>query len=317
MKTKKLKLSEIERDTAKFQFRKTDFSPSQVEWLVDNWNESILDPLDIWLFENKYYVLSGHHRYEAALRLKKATLDCRIHECDLGVAQLIALTSNANRLEYSTFEKSYCMEFLIDNQKQTFEEAIKQLPGVSVWLARRLYHLKYLRGTSWEENIDKLNIAPQAFEVGLFCKTTPLSKNEIECLYRVVTDQQISGNHLLEFLKDIRAWKEKHQKSTPEQAQGLLFNVEEFTNEAFAEIVSTSIKRTNQGDLALQIWWVYTLIQRPDNQIPSALIDSLLPLLRKVYAITVNSENEEEEPVRNARKKLSNNLSKFKTNAKS
>ena len=329
---KSLKLNQIVIDTAKFQFRSTEVKETQVQWLVSNWKDQIVDPLDVWEGpDGKYYLLAGHHRMEAAKRLEKQSLNCRIHKGSENDAQMIALLSNANRLEYTLFEKSACVVFLVDKQGHCYTDVSEALPETSAYMARRLYGLKYLRGTSWEREVEALDNATVACEVGVMIdqlddEDITVTKAEIESLFRVITTNELSGAPLKTFLKDIASKKKEEQEKaeakpkseseSSEEEQTTLFDMDDYGT----KILKTVEKKAAKNDLALQTWWLYTMVQDAKNDVPVELQEALMPVLRKLYANAVDSELDEEEPKRSAtatKPKTKTELKKeFETGAK-
>jgi len=311
---KSLKLNQIGIDAAKFQFRSTEVKETQVQWLVNNWKDNVVDPLDVWEGpDGKYYLLAGHHRLEAAKRLGKQSLNCRIHKGTENDAQMIALLSNANRLEYTLFEKSDCVVFLVDKQGYCYTDVSEALTETSAYMARRLYGLKYLKGTSWEREVEALDNATVACEVGVMIDQLDddgitVSTAEIESLFRVITTNELSGAPLKTFLKDIAAKIEEEQKKaetepkseseteSSEEEQTTLFNMDDYGT----KILKTVEKKAAKNDLALQTWWLYTMVQDAKNDVPKELQEALMPVLRKLYANAVDSELDEEEPKRSA-----------------
>jgi len=64
MKTTRVRLSDIKTDVSRFQFRSVPFEEERVQWIVANWNPSLLDPLDVWESPEGKYLLAGHHRLD-------------------------------------------------------------------------------------------------------------------------------------------------------------------------------------------------------------------------------------------------------------
>jgi hypothetical protein len=165
----KLKVTAISRDTSRFQFRCVEFDESRVQWLVDHWNPEAVDPLDVWRTTEGDFLLSGHHRHEAMVRKHVERCECRVHTFSVEQARTFALKSNANRLSYSTFEYSRCIAFLVDELKQAISAAADEMT-VSVGMAKKYYSLRFLVGTDWETQCEKLDLSSRAYELGGYCE---------------------------------------------------------------------------------------------------------------------------------------------------
>ena len=150
-KLETLRIADISRDTSRFQFRSEEFDESRVQWLVENWNDGAVDPLDVWREPESgtLYLLSGHHRLEAMVRLNVERCLARVHDLGLTAAQTFALKSNANRKQYTDFEYSRCIAFLVDEQKYAISAAANEMT-VSAGMAKKYYGLRHLVGTDWE-----------------------------------------------------------------------------------------------------------------------------------------------------------------------
>ncbi len=106
----KLKMTNIHTDGGNFQFRKHGVDPGHLKELTGLVERGVkLDPITVWRRpdDEKYYVLAGHHRYEANRRAKKVdVLQVVVFKGSFDEAQAYALKSNTkNQLPMTTEER--------------------------------------------------------------------------------------------------------------------------------------------------------------------------------------------------------------------
>ncbi|MCU0551878.1 MAG: hypothetical protein MUC48_21270 [Leptolyngbya sp. Prado105] len=285
-----IKLCEIERDTSQFQFRSVEFDAHRVEWLINHWDDNKVDPLDVWEFGGKKYLLSGHHRYEAMTRKSIKSSLCRVHAFStVEEAQDFALTSNANRLQYNDFEYSRGITFLMRRNLSISEAADRMT--VTVGMAKKYYALRHLIGTDWETQYEPLDLASRAYEVGLFCEKTPLTPSDLQALFKVTIDNDLTVVQLKQLLRDLKKQREKVEQSKTEA----LFDVADFST----QVVRAVKERTFLDNVSAQVWWLHTLIQEEkQHQFPPELRGEFMRSLEKVYAYCAGSEDDRVIPVR-------------------
>jgi hypothetical protein len=303
MKIVQIPVAEIQRDTSRFQFRLKDFDPSRVDFLVQNWDESILDPLDLWEQENgERALLAGHHRLEAAIRVGIATVPCRIHKVSEAKARTVALLSNSNRLEYTAFEKSGCLEYLVNTDGLTLAEAARQM-NLSPGMAKKFYVLRHLKKTEWEAQSEGMDLLPLAFEVGLFCDQNKLKIPELNSLFKVVVKHKLSVPQLQQLFRDIKKYR------SPKATQGVLFDL---SDESITDRVVGSVKqRSALNNVATYTWFLYELVKAEgEYSIPEDIKTPLIKNLRMLYAHCIGSDKAEETPKRSTKegRKLKINL---------
>ncbi|TYB78349.1 ParB/RepB/Spo0J family partition protein [Bizionia myxarmorum] len=108
---KTLPLSKINTDEKRFQNRKK-LNETIVNNIVENFNETNLDPLIIWLdpTDNKYYLLAGHHRFAALKKLKIKDAPVKIANQDYpkeaDAIRYAKEESNANRSLEKPYERA-------------------------------------------------------------------------------------------------------------------------------------------------------------------------------------------------------------------
>jgi hypothetical protein len=294
MEIKRIRLSEIKIDTSLFQFRSV-LNQERVDWLVANWKPESLDPLDIWVSpEGIKYLLAGHHRLAAMTVRGDRSSPCRVHEnINLEEAQTLALMSNANRLAYTSFEMSRCVEFFASRGKNYVE--IGEQLAISEGMARKYHTLRHLLGTDWETQTDKLDLLSRAFEVGNFAENNPISQSEIQSLFKITTDHDLTANQIRQLLRDIRRQKADNE-ALP---QGTLFNLADFGDRTAKALK----ERTYLDNCAAQAWWLYDLVSSERRHVfPEHLKQPLLKELRRIYAYCTGAQEEEVVPVRATKK---------------
>jgi hypothetical protein len=294
MKITRVRLSEIEKDLGAFQFRSVAFDEERVRWLVANWKPEALDPLDIWLSpDGRKLLIAGHHRLEAMTRRGDNSAPCRVHEVSLQEAQMMALMSNANRLQYTSFEYARCVDFLITKCGNNFVQAAKSL-AISEGMAKKYHSLVQLLGTDWELQTDKLDLLSRAFEVASFAQAYPLSQTEIQSLFKITTQYDLTANQIRQLLRDIR-----RQKTNQEESQESLFDLA-----SFGDRTAKALKRrTFLDNCAAQTWWLYEMVSSDRHYVfPEELKEPLLKNLRQIYAHCIGSEEAEVIPVRATKK---------------
>ncbi len=291
MQIVQIQVSQIQRDTSRFQFRAKDFDPAKVDFLVQNWDESSLDPLDLWdNGDGELYLLAGHHRLEAGTRKGVVTLPCRIHRCSESKAKTVALMSNANRLEYTAFEKSGCLEYLVNVDGLTLTEAARQM-NLSPGMAKKFYVLRHLKNTEWEVQSEGMDLLSLAFEVGLFCDQNKLKIPELNSLFKVTVKHKLSVPQLQQLFRDIKKYR------SPKATQGLLFDLsdEEMTD----RVVGTVKQRSALNNVATYTWFLYELVlEEKQYSIPQDIKDPLVTELKRLYAYCIGSDKEQETPKR-------------------
>lgn len=295
MKTTRVRLSEIEKDLSSFQFRSVAFDEERVQWLVANWKPEALDPLDIWLSpDGRKFLIAGHHRLEAMTRRADTSAPCRVHQIPLEEAQTMALMSNANRLQYTSFEYARCVDFLITKCAKNYQQSAESL-AISEGLARKYHSLVHLIGTDWEVQTDKLDLLSRAFEVANFAQLYPLSQTEIQSLFKITAEYDLTANQIRQLLRDIRRQKTEQQSEN----QVSLFDLA-----SFGDRTAKALKeRTFLDNCAAQTWWLYEMITRERHHVfPAELKEPLMKNLRRIYAHCIGSEESEVIPVRATKK---------------
>jgi hypothetical protein len=108
---KTLPIKEIKTDVKRFQNRKK-LNQTIVDNIVDNFNETNLDPLIVWLDpkDDNYYILAGHHRFEALKKLKYKTVPVKIankdYPTEFEAIRFAREESNANRSLEKPYERA-------------------------------------------------------------------------------------------------------------------------------------------------------------------------------------------------------------------
>jgi ParB-like chromosome segregation protein Spo0J/KaiC/GvpD/RAD55 family RecA-like ATPase len=129
---KSLPLSQIFTDETRFQNRKK-LNQTIVSNIVDNFNETNLDPLIVWLDpkDNKHYILAGHHRFEALRQLNYDKAPVKIANSDYptekDAIRFATEESNANRSLEKPYERAeiYRKDRLNGMSQKRIEEKAK------------------------------------------------------------------------------------------------------------------------------------------------------------------------------------------------
>ncbi|MFN6472593.1 MAG: ParB N-terminal domain-containing protein [Nostoc sp. SerVER01] len=294
MKTIRIRIKEIEIAIGYFQFRSVAFDEERVQWLVANWKPEALDPLDIWLSpDGRKVLIAGHHRLESMMRRGDTSAPCRLHQISLQEAQMMALMSNANRLQYTSFEYARCVDFLITKCAKNYCQAAESL-AISEGMAHKYHSLVHLLGTDWEVQTDKLDLLSRAFEVANFAQKNLLSQTEIQSLFQITAEYDLTANQIRQLLRDIR-----RQKNADAKTQGTLFDLA-----SFGDRTAKALKeRTFLDNCAAQTWWLYELVSsNRHHSFPEDIKESLMKDLRRLYAHCIGSEEAEVVPVRATKK---------------
>jgi hypothetical protein len=114
-----------------------------------------LGPLDVFHDGNEYYVADGFHRTLAAVKAKRSSVPCNVHNGTAKDARIFGMTANDRHgLRMSRADKRSCVEWLLDNEKLNQAE-IAEKSGVS------LRSVKYIVADRKPSVLDKkVQIAP-------------------------------------------------------------------------------------------------------------------------------------------------------------
>lgn len=106
-KTVRIRLSAINLDEESFQNR-DKLNETTLDYLVKNWSDNEQEPVIVWKDENgKMWLISGHHRYEAASRLKLDDIRAMLFESSREEAIKYATErSNAARTQETDLERA-------------------------------------------------------------------------------------------------------------------------------------------------------------------------------------------------------------------
>lgn len=205
----------------------------------------------------------------------------------------MALMSNANRLQYTSFEYARCVDFLVNKCAKNLNQAAESL-AISEGMARKYHSLIHLLGTDWELQTDKLDLLSRAFEVASFAQTYPLNQAEIQSLFQITAQYDLTANQIRQLLRDIR-----RQKSQDAQTQASLFDLA-----AFGSRTAKALKeRTFLDNCAAQTWWLYEMITTERHHVfPNEIKEPLMKDLRRIYAHCIGSDEAEVVPVRATKK---------------
>jgi antirestriction protein ArdC len=158
-----LKINDITIDKARFQNR-NKLNESVLKNIVDNYSETVLDPLIVWKNNSKTYLLAGHHRLEASKIVGKKTVPVKYFTgTEKEAIHFARVESNSNRSLETPVERAkiYREMRLAGDSKNTIEAEAKKNENKN---ASFILGLSYLnpKGITLEtlerfENTDKQN----------------------------------------------------------------------------------------------------------------------------------------------------------------
>ena len=89
-------------------------------------------PVDVFHDGSDYFVADGFHRTLAAIRMKRASVPCRIHNGTAKDAKIFGMTANDhNGLRMTRADKRACVEWLLDNGGKMTQTKIAETAGVT------------------------------------------------------------------------------------------------------------------------------------------------------------------------------------------
>lgn len=88
--------------------------------------------IDVFHDGSDYFVADGFHRTLAAIRKKRASVPCRVHQGTAKDARIFGMTANdTHGLRMSQADKRTCVEWLLDNGGKMTQEEMANKAGVS------------------------------------------------------------------------------------------------------------------------------------------------------------------------------------------
>jgi len=98
-----------------------------------------LGAIDVFYDGTDYFVADGFHRTLAAIRVKRASIPCRIHRGTAKDARLFGMTANDKHgLRMSQADKRNCVEWLLDNGGKMKQAEIAEKAGVDLRTVSRV-----------------------------------------------------------------------------------------------------------------------------------------------------------------------------------
>lgn len=96
-------------------------------------------PVDVFADGTRHHLADGFHRLLAALRVKRATVPCRIHKGTARDAKIFGMTANDKHgLRMSREDKRACVAWLLADREMLTQPQIAALAGVSVSTVKRV-----------------------------------------------------------------------------------------------------------------------------------------------------------------------------------
>lgn len=101
------------------------------EVITNEGGEWPFDPIDVFHDGSEYFVADGFHRTLAAIRVKRASIPCRVHQGTSKDAKIFGMTANdAHGLRMSRADKRACVEWLLDYGGKLTQIEIAEKAGV-------------------------------------------------------------------------------------------------------------------------------------------------------------------------------------------
>jgi hypothetical protein len=116
------------------------------EDVVSDYSEVIQDaegwpfpPLDVFHDGTDYFVADGFHRKLGALRAKRASVPCNVHEGTARDARIFGMTANDRHgLRMTRADKRACVEWLLDNGGKMTQKEVAIKAGVTDRTVRQI-----------------------------------------------------------------------------------------------------------------------------------------------------------------------------------
>jgi hypothetical protein len=97
------------------------------------------DPIDVFFDGSNYFVADGFHRTLAAIRMKRASIPCRVHQGTAKDAKIFGMTANdTHGIRMTREDKRACVEWLLDYGGRMTQAEIAQKSGVTERSVRRI-----------------------------------------------------------------------------------------------------------------------------------------------------------------------------------
>lgn len=90
------------------------------------------DPIDVFFDGSNYFVADGFHRTLAAIRMKRASIPCRVHQGTAKDAKIFGMTANdTHGIRMTREDKRACVEWLLDHGGSMTQDEIATKAGVT------------------------------------------------------------------------------------------------------------------------------------------------------------------------------------------
>lgn len=88
--------------------------------------------IDVFFDGSDYFVADGFHRTLAAIRVKRASVPCRVHQGTAKDAMIFGMTANdMHGLRMSREDKRHCVEWLMEHGGKLTQDQIAEKAGVA------------------------------------------------------------------------------------------------------------------------------------------------------------------------------------------
>lgn len=96
-------------------------------------------PVDVFHDGSEYFVADGFHRVLASLRMKRASVPCRVHRGNAKDAKIFGMTANdSHGLRMTRADKRSCVEWLLDHGGKMTQVEIAEKAGVVERTVKRI-----------------------------------------------------------------------------------------------------------------------------------------------------------------------------------
>jgi len=141
MKTENLSLDllRIDGDTQSRLAINEDAVGDYCELIQDAGGQWPFPPLDVFFDGSEYFVADGFHRKLGAVRAKRSSVPCNVHEGTATDARIFGMTANdRNGLRMTRADKRACVCWFLDNGGKMKQQEIAEKAGVSARWVRQI-----------------------------------------------------------------------------------------------------------------------------------------------------------------------------------
>jgi uncharacterized ParB-like nuclease family protein len=127
-----VELPRIDGDTQSRVKTNDDTLDDYAALIEDSGTDWPFPPIDVFHDGTDYFVADGFHRLLAAIRAKRGTIPCVIHNGGAFDARVFGMTANDRHgMRMTRADKRKCVEWLLDNGGKMTQKAIAEAAGVT------------------------------------------------------------------------------------------------------------------------------------------------------------------------------------------